>query len=200
VFILNFEIFIAGLGSVLLLWAAVTDYRTRKIPVVAGFGMLGLGLAVLIIERELIPFFALYYLLAIWCTRGGAWQYVLLAASAGMVGAFGWDAGPLVGGVLFVSYAFWNGWFGGGDSQLAFGLIGIGHDWFILGMLFGLTILLGVFLTIKKQGGVKQGMQRLLSVARRLGEEPDDDAIRTSWGIVAAIAGLSYLWFWALVL
>lgn len=162
--------------------------------------MLGLGLAALIKEGWWIPFFAVYYLLAIWCTRGGVWQYVLLIASAGMLWAFGWEAAPLVVGILFVSFSFWNGWFGGGDSQLAFGLIGIGHDWYVLVLLFGMTILLGVILTMVQRGGVKQGAQRLLSVAKRLGEEPDSEAIRTPWGIVAAIAGVSYLWIWALVL
>ena len=83
---------------------------------------------------------------------------------------------------------------------MAFGLIGIGHDWFILTMLFGLTILAGVILAIRKQGGVEQGVRRLISVARRLGEPPDDEAIRTPWGIIAAIGGVSYLWLWALVL
>lgn len=188
------------MGSALLLWAAVIDYRTRKIPVVAGFGMLGLGLAVLVKGGGGIPFLALYFLLAIWSTRGGVWQVVLLAASVGMLWAFGWEAGPLVVGILFVSYAFWSGWLGGGDSQLAFGLIGIGQDWLILTMLFGLTILAGVILAIRKQGGVEQGARRLISVARRLGEPPDDEAIRTPWGIIAAIGGVSYLWLWALVL
>lgn len=167
---------------------------------VAGFGILGLGLAVLVRGGGYLPFMALYYLLAIWCTRGGVWQVVLLAASVGVLWAFGWEAGPLVVGILFVSYAFWSGWLGGGDSQLAFGLIAIGHDWIVLAMLFGLTILAGVILTIRKQGGVAQGVKRLFSVAQRLGETPDDEAIRTPWGIIAAIAGVSYLWLWALVL
>ena len=195
-----FNIIIAALGTALLVWAAIVDSRTRKIPVAAGFGMLGLGLAVLVRDGGAIPFWAMYYLLAIWCTRGGVWQPVLVVASIGMLWAFEWEAAPLVLGNTFVSLLFWRKWFGGGDSQLAFGLIGIGHDWLVLALLFGLTIVLGVGLTIIRQGGVQQGVKRLVSVARRLGEEPDSEAIRTPWGIVAAVAGVSYLWLWASVL
>jgi hypothetical protein len=193
-----FNIVIAALGTALLVWAAIVDSRTRKIPVAAGFGMLGLGLAVLVKEGWYI--WAAYYILAIWCTRGGVWQAVLVVASIGILWAFEWEAAPLVLGITFVSLLFWRKWFGGGDSQLAFGLIGIGHDWLVLALLFGLTIVLGVGLTIIRKGGVQQGVKRLVSVARRLGEEPDSEAIRTPWGIVAAVAGVSYLWLWALVL
>jgi hypothetical protein len=193
-----FNIIIAALGTTLLVWAAIVDSRTRKIPVAAGFGMLGLGLAVLVKEGWYL--WAAYCLLAIWCTRGGIWQPVLVAASIGMLWAFEWEAAPLVLGITFVSLLFWQNWFGGGDSQLAFGLIGIGHDWLILAFLFGLTIVLGVGLTIIKQKGVRQGVKRMVYVARRLGEKPDSEAIRTPWGVVAAVAGVSYLWLWALVL
>ncbi|MEA1977752.1 MAG: hypothetical protein U9N80_07605 [Chloroflexota bacterium] len=195
-----FKFVVAALGTALLVWAAIVDSRIRKIPVAAGFGMIGLGLAVLVKEGWNVPFWAMYYLLAIWCTRGGVWQIVLVVASIGMLWAFEWEAAPLVLGITFVSFLFWRNWFGGGDSQLAFGLIGIGHDWLVLALLFGSTIVLGVGLTIIRQGGVQQGVKRLAYVAQRLGEEPDSEAIRKPWGIVAAVAGVSYLWLWALVL
>ena len=195
-----FNIVVAALGTALLVWAAIVDSRIRKIPVAAGFGMLGLGLAVLVKGRWNIPFWVMYYLFAIWCTRGGVWQIVLVVASIGMLWAFEWEAAPLVLGITFVSFLFWRNWFGGGDSQLAFGLIGIGQDWLVLALLFGLTIVFGVGLTIIHHGGIRQGVQRLAYVAQRLGEEPDSEAIRTPWGIVAAVAGASYLWLWALVL
>jgi hypothetical protein len=193
---MTFNIGVAVLGTALLAWAAAADARTRKVPMLAGLGMLGLGLAVLLREGWIG---AAYYLVAIWCTRGGIWRFVLGAVSVVMLLLYTWEAAPFVLGVLFVSTLFWMKWFGGGDAQLAIGLIGIGHDWVVLGLLFGLTILVGAALTIVRQGGVVQGAKRMAWVARHLGEEADAEAIRTPWAVVAAVAGASYLWLWALV-
>jgi len=192
------EVAVAVVGTALLVWAAVEDVRRRKIPIVAGLGMLVLALIVLIEENAYI--WAVYFLVAIWSTRGGLWRYVLLAASVAMLWVYMWEAAPLVLGVLFVSTLFWMKWFGGGDAQLAIGLIGIGHDWLVLGLLFGLTILVGVVLTMRRQGGVAKGVRRLAWVGRHLGDEPDAEALHTPWGVVAAVAGVAYLWIWALAL
>jgi hypothetical protein len=189
---------VAVVGSALLVWGAVSDAKWRKIPVVAGFGMLGLGLIVLVAEGLYI--WAAYYLVAIWSTRGGIWRYVLAGASLVMVVVAGWEAVPLVVGVLLVATLFWMKWFGGGDSQLAVGLMGIGHDWLVVGVLFGVTILAAIVLSVRRGGGVVPAARRLVWVARNLNRPPDEDAIRTPWGIIAAVAGVGYLWLWALVL
>ena len=194
---MTFNIGVAVLGTALLAWAAAADARTRKVPMLAGLGMLGLGLAVLLREGWIG---AAYYLVAIWCTRGGIWRFVLGAASVVMLLLYTWEAAPFVLGVLFVSTLFWMKWFGGGDAQLAIGLIGIGHDWVVLGLLFGLTIVVGVALMIIRQGGVVEGAKRLAWVAGHLGAQADAEAIHTPWGIVAAVAGVTYLWLRALVL
>jgi hypothetical protein len=160
--------------------------------------MLLLGLVVLVVESLYI--WAAYFLVAIWSTRGGMWRYVLFAASLVVVWLYGWEALPMVCGVLFVATLFWMKWFGGGDAQLAMGLVGIGHDWPVIGMVFGLTIAAGIARTVIRRGGVVRGARRLVWVAGHLGDPPDEEAIRTPWAIVAAIAGVSYLWLWALVL
>jgi hypothetical protein len=193
-----FESAVAAVGTGLLVWAAVEDVRRRKVPVIAGFGMLLLSLIVLVVQSWYI--WAAYFVIAVWCTRGGIWKYVLVAASLVMVWLYPWDALPIVVGVLFVSTLFWMKWFGGGDAQLAMGLVGIGHDWIVLGILFGLTIVVGIVLTIVRRGGVVEGAKRLAWVAGHLGEPADAEAIHTPWGIVAAVAGVTYLWLWALVL
>jgi Flp pilus assembly protein protease CpaA len=193
-----FEFMIAVLGTGLLIWAAVVDLRDRKIPMAAGFGLLLLGLVVLIVES--LYLWAAYFVLAVWCTRGGIWRYVLFGASLLMIFQYTSEALPLIVGVLLVSILFWMKWFGGGDAQIATGLIGIGHDWIVLGMVFGLTIVTGIILTMVKRGGVVEGTKRLVWVAGHLGDTPDGEAIRTPWGVVAAVAGVSYLWLWALVL
>lgn len=189
---------VAVVGTVLLVWGAVADAKWRKIPVLAGFGMLGLGLIVLLAEG--LYAWAAYYLVAIWCTRGGIWRYVLGGASLVMLLVAGWEVLPLVVGVLLVATLFWMRWFGGGDSQLAVGLIGIGHDWLVVGMMFGLTIVVAIVLSVRRRGGVVPAARRLAWVARSLNRPPDEDAIQTPWGIIAAVAGVGYLWLWALVL
>ena len=95
---------------------------------------------------------AAYYVVAIWCTRDGVWRIVLAVASLALVGVGGEAAVPLVLGALFVSLTFWMKWFGGGDAQLALGLIPIGHDWAVLAFVFGLTLLAGLVLTISGRG------------------------------------------------
>lgn len=193
-----FEVAQAAVGTALLAWAAVEDARTRTIPRLAGLGMLLLGLIALAqwksgmgIERAA---YAVYFLTAIWSTRGGAWRYVLVAASTVMLYLFGENGAPLVVGVLFVCALFWMKWFGGGDAQLAMGLVGIGHDWLVLALLFGLTIAVGMALTIARQGGVVKAGARMLWVARHMHEPPDEQAIHTPWAVVAAVAGVAYLW------
>ena len=195
---MTFEIAVAVLGTAALVWAAGVDVRTRKIPAPAGFGMLGLGLLVLLWEKWYIG--AAYFVLAIWCTRGRGWQYLLLAGSAVMLWTYQWEGAPLVAGVLLVATIFWMKWFGGGDAQLGMGLIGVGHDWLVLGLVFGLTILVGIVMTVVRRGSVTEGVRRLVWVARNLSAEPDSDAIRTPWAVVAAVGGIVYLWLWALVL
>lgn len=195
-----FKLIIASAGTVLLIWGAMGDIQNRTIPVPVGFGMLVLGLAVLIKDSWWIPYFAIYFLFAIWCTRGGIWKYLLIAASLGMLIAFGWEAAPLVAGIVFVAFLFWQKWFGGGDAQLAMGLMGIGQDWIVLAMLFGTTIIAGITETMIRRGGVVEGAKRLAWVAGQLGAEPDDEAIRTPWGVIAAIVGVIYLWIWVFLL
>lgn len=193
-----FEIGLALLGTAALVWAAVVDVRTRKVPAPAGFGMLGLGLLALLWEQWYIG--AAYFVVAIWCTRGGAWQYLLLAGSAVMLWTYQWEAMPLVVGMLLVATIFWRKWFGGGDAQLAMGLIGVGHDWWVLGLVFGLTIVVGIVMTMVRRRSIAGGARRLVWVARNLSAEPDGDAIRTPWAVVAAAGGVVYVWLWALVL
>jgi Flp pilus assembly protein protease CpaA len=195
---MTFEIAVAALGTAALAWAAGADVKTREIPAPAGFGMLGLGVLVLLLEKWYVG--AAYFVLAIWCTRGKGWQYLLLVGSAVMLWAYQWQAAPLVVGVLLVTMIFRMKWFGGGDAQLAMGLVGVGHDWLVMGLVFGLTILVGIVTVIVRRGSVTEGARRLLWVARNLNAQPDSDAIRTPWAVVAAIGGVAYLWLWAVVL
>jgi hypothetical protein len=187
------NLFIAILVTLLLAWAAYFDVKTRLIPISAGYGLLLVGLFVLLWNQLWIE--AAYYVLAIWCTSGGIWRLVLILASALTIFIRGEASIPLVLGILSVSAAFWAGRFGGGDAQLAIGLIGVGHDWPILFFLLCVTSLIGIGVVFQRFGFVG-GINRFIFVFRNFLKKPDDDAIRSPWGVIALIAGILYLWVW----
>ena len=189
------NVVISCLTTVLLIWAARFDYMTRKIPRGAGFSLLAIGLFVLLWKQLWIE--ALYYVIAIWCTSGGIWALVLIMASLATVFAHGESSIPLVLGIVLVSVFFWVHWFGGGDAQLAIGLIGIGHDWTVLALLAGATIFLMILLVFRRHG-IMGGLKRLQHVFLNLGARPDVYAIRTPWAVIALVAGILYLWLWPL--
>ena len=59
---------------------------------------------------------------------------------------------PFFIGILYILAIFEVGWFGGGDPQLAFGLVALGRDWWILAYLFGGTILYGFAVMFRRHG------------------------------------------------
>ncbi len=189
------NIVISSLTTVILIWAARFDYMTRKIPRGAGFSILAIGLFVLLWNQYWIE--ALYYVLAIWCTSGGIWSLVLILASLATIFVRGENSIPLVLGIILASVFFWMHWFGGGDAQLAIGLIGIGHDWAVLALLAGSTIFLMILLVFRRYG-IMGGLKRLQHVLLNLSAKPDAYAIRTPWAMIALIAGILYLWLWSL--
>jgi hypothetical protein len=95
---------VAGTGR--LVWGAVADTRWRKTPVLAGIGLLGLGLVVLLVEGRCL--WAANYLVAVWRTRGGTWRYVLAVTSLALLVIEGWEVLPSVAGVLLVAALFWR--------------------------------------------------------------------------------------------
>ena len=181
------------LASLALGWATLSDIRTRKIPFVAGIGLLLIGLFFLIKERMWLE--ALFFAVVVWGSRGGIW-YLLIAAVAIIVLVNNPVSLPFVLGMLFVLFIFVMGWFGGGDSQVAFGLIAIARDWWMVGYLFGGTIVVAIVLSIVKRGGIKDAAERLWWVSRHMKEAPDEEALRTPWAVLASAAGLIYIWLW----
>ncbi len=177
------------LVSAALVWAALSDLRTRLIPAAPGFGMLAAGLVSLWLHQLWLE--SLFYVAALWGSRGGVWRLPTSVLAVVLV-AKGGGALPFAAGVLYVLALFRLGWFGGGDAQLAFGLMALARDWWILGYLFGGTILLG--LVVMSAGrGVRGGAQRFCYVLRHL-DAPDEGAVKVPWGVLAAMGGLSYIW------
>ncbi len=181
------------LASLALGWATLSDIRTRKIPFVTGIGLLLIGLFFLIKEGLWLE--ALFFAVVIWGSRGGIW-YLLIAALAIIVLVNNPVSPPFVLGMLFVLFIFARGWFGGGDSQVAFGLIAIARDWWMVGYLFGGTIIVAIVLSVLKRDGIKGAAERLWWVSRHMKEAPDEEALRTPWAVLASAAGLIYIWLW----
>jgi len=186
---ISIEQILAFLASGALVWAAVRDVHSNLIPHVAGFGILAIGLAYLMINSLWLE--SAFFLAAIWGSRGGVWRIPILILAVFLL-AKGLGSIPFVVGILYVLAIFELGWFGGGDAQLAFGLVALGRDWWILAYLFGGTILLGLTVIFLRRGS-KNGLKRLWWVISNLGS-PDREAVRFPWAVLASMGGLAYIW------
>jgi len=177
------------LMSVLLIAAVVGDALTRRIPIVAGYGLLAVGLAALLLRERWLE--AAFYLTAIWGSRGGIGRLLILVAGVILL-AQGCEPIPFVAGTLYALIIFELGWFGGGDAQLAFGLMAVGRDWWMAAYLFGGTMLLGLYMVFSRSG-FRGGVRRLHWVLGHM-HAPDEQAIKIPWAWVAAVAGLLHSW------
>ena len=180
------------LVSTALVWGAIRDWRIQIIPLWVGLGMLAVGLTALLLPGRWLA--AAFYLSAIWGSRGGIWRLPIAVMAILLIGEGGISAVPLALGILYTLRIFWLGWFGGGDAQVAFGLIALGSDWWILAYLFGGTILVGLALMVAKMGVTSAG-RRAWHVLRNM-DSPDEEALQLPWGVLAAAAGLVYIWIW----
>lgn len=172
-----------------LTWSALVDLRSRRIPWIAGYGVLSAGLLSLLLSRLWLP--AAFYVAAIWATGGGLRRLPMMLLT---VPLFVDERGisPMIMGILFVAAIFEMGWSGGGDAQLAFGLVALARDWWIFMYLFGGTILLALTLVFVRCG-FRAGLKRLWWVAKHL-EATDEAAIHMPWAIIAALGGVAHFW------
>jgi hypothetical protein len=180
---------LAVLASASLVWAAVKDVRTRHVSRIAGFGILVIGLGHLFLNSLWLE--SSFFLTAIWGSRGGVWRVPVLVLAVVLL-SDDFSSLPYVLGILYILVIFDWGWFGGGDAQLAIGLIALGRDWWILAYLFGGTILLGLALMFRRRG-LAGGFERFWFVLNNL-EEPDEEAIQLPWAVLASAGGLAYIW------
>lgn len=179
-------------ASVALAWAASNDFKTRRVPVATGIAMLAIGAIFLSIGKHWLPL--VFYIAAIWGSRGGIWRVPVFVLAILVVGQGGLGVAPLAVGILYALAIFWLGWFGGGDAQLAFGLVALGQDWWILTYIFGGTILLAIVLLVVRRG-ISGAGKRIQHVLANL-DSPDEEAIRVPWAIIAAFGGIVHIWFW----
>lgn len=191
-----FEIALYALFAGLLLGAAVSDARSRRIPFRIGLGLLLLAAALLVIQGYY--FEAVFLVLAVIGSRGGWWSLAVWSFAIVFLAEAGEErALPMVVGILFFHLMFATRRLGGGDAQVAYALVGIAHDWAILALVLGATIVAGLILVWRKYGLIG-GLARLASVTRHLGADTSQDpkAIRSPWAVWAAIGGMLYLFAW----
>jgi len=185
-------VFPALLATLLLGWAALADLERRRIPRPAGYGLLLLGAGTLALDRCWLGLAC--FLLTLWCTRGGAWWRLLVVGLAVSLPAAGGRLLPLWTGLLAVGEAFRRGWLGGGDAQLAFGLVALAPGRWVVLVLAAVTVLAGVLVMVARGGGLAGGWTRMLAVSRMLGQPPDGEAVRSPYAVVVLAAGVLALW------
>ena len=182
-----------GLVSAALLWSAVADVRARRVPRMAGWGVLAAGLGALLVGERWLG--ALLYISLI---AGSGYRGSLPVLGLGGLGAIAIantaDSTPLAVGLGYVFIMFRLRWLGGGDAQLAMGLVAIARDWMMLGYLFGVYILVAVVVMLARRG-LAGSARRWRWVAGHLaGAESDPEAIRVPWAAFACLGGWAYLW------
>ena len=180
--------------SSLLVYSAYSDYRTRRIPFGVGLGLLLTAAVILVIEK--MYWEALFLVVAVIGSRGGMWSLLVYLSAMLLFGAKGETAAlPMVVGILLFNFMFSMRWIGGGDAQVAFALIAVGHEWMMLYLVLGFAVVAGLVMVFRKYD-LKGGLSRLWVVTRRLNKssEKDENAIRSPWIIWAAIGGMCYLY------
>ncbi len=182
-----------GLVSAALVWAALSDWKTLRIPRVAGWGVLAAGLVSLLAHGLWLEALLLFGVVLASSFRGTG-PFLIVLILGGVLLANHPASLPLVVGLAYVFLAFRLGWLGGGDAQLALGLLAIARDWWMPALLFGVYGLLSLGVVLARRGPAG-AVRRLVWVGRHLDQaEIDTEAVRVPWAVVAGICGLGYLW------
>lgn len=184
---------LSGLVSAALVWAALSDWKTLRIPRAAGWGVLAAGLVSLLVQGLWLEALLLVGVVLASSLRG-AGSFLLVLILGGVVLTNHPESLPLVVGLGYVFLAFRLGWLGGGDAQLALGLLALARDWWMPALLFGVYGLLSLGVVLARRGPVGAAW-RLVWVGRHLDQAGSDtEAVRVPWAVAAGICGLSYLW------
>ncbi len=179
--------------SSLLVFAAVSDVRSRRIPLPVGLGLLCSSLVLILRQGHFIE--AGFLVLAVIGSRGGWWSLLVWVAAIVMTANLGQEGSlPMVVGLMAFYVLFKLRWIGGGDAQVGYALVAFARDWTILYYLAGILVPVGLFLVFRRYGFLK-AFSRLWTVTRSLfkASPADPEAIRTPWALWAAIGGLAYI-------
>jgi len=180
-----------GIASGLVLAAAFFDWRTRRIPILIGYGMILLAFLFLLVQN--LWWSAAFLALVVYGSRSPSAMLPSVIIWIAMAQS-GQSNPALVAGLYLATLLLWLGWFQGGDTQIAYALLALAGDWWIFAYLFGGTILFGLLLIIAKYGaGGAFGRFRHVAGALNHGKN-DAAAIRLPWAVLAAVFAWTYFW------
>lgn len=181
--------------SGLLIYAAVEDIRKRKVPYVAGIGILLFGGFSLIWNQHWL--LGVFYLVAVMGSRGGLWGLAAMVIALTTLAVPGLlaEAYPFIMAIFFIIMMFRFKVFGQGDAVLAFGLLAIAYEdklWMPLALLG--TSILGIIPLFWKRTP-REILDRATMILKNFGRiEEDKEAVKFPWAVIAVTIGLVYLW------
>jgi hypothetical protein len=185
--------------SVLLVWSAFSDWKTRLIPRIAGMSLLVIGLCFLLFHHDWVA--AGYYVLVVVFsgTKSNnrlAQIFIVFVTFLSLLDPT--TDNSFIIGFLFTIFMFQAGIFGGGDAKIALALLAISRDWTMFNFIYFPNVILAIILIVKTYGiiGIPRRFITVLSNIKTKNNpsEQDYEAIWFPWAIIAAPAGVIYIW------
>jgi len=188
-----------GVVSILLIWSAYSDYKTRTVPRVAGLGIWAIGLIYLLIHQNWICAGYYIFITLVSGVRRNIYGQILIIVVTFIVLVLANNQSDLIIGLLFTTVLYQAGIFSGGDAQIAFALFAFSQNLLIIYFLFLPDMILAIVLNLKRFG-VKGAINRartILNNFRTLNSPSQDpDAIWFPWIVLATPGALIYIWLY----
>lgn len=190
-----YEVLMLILTSMLLIWAAIADLRTRRIPRIASYLILLLAIAWLFAHEQWWE--AVFLGLVV--IRPAKKPLLYLAELSGfllmVMRSFSLETIFFVVAILVVQLLFDNRILGGGDAQVATAVIAIIPEWRLFVLLTLVYVAIVIILSVKRFGfrGWMARLKQLLSRHRKP-IETDTEKIQTPWVVIVAACTLIYIW------
>ena len=179
---------------ILLAAAAVSDVRTRHIPVYCSFTLLLLSFVFLIHEGQY--FLVSYYLLAVFSSGSRKLKMFLFIGAVIVFANTGNSAGPLIFGLAAVDFLFALRIIGGGDAKILFSMLAFGYRSWIMEISISAVTLIAGFVQIFRFYGFRYFFSRINSAIGHLKSctvESDQERIRIPFAALLPVSFLLYL-------
>jgi len=189
------EIIVLIIVSALIVWAAISDWRTRRVPRTASY--------LLLLTAEFWLFAHGQYWEALFVglatIRPAKKPWMLLCEVSGILLIAAREFSPqtifLVAAVLIVQLLFDHKVWGGGDAQVATALVAIIPEWSFFVLLTLIYMVVVIVLSIRRFG-LHGWFNRLKSIIAKFRKpiEEDPDKIQMPWVVLSATCTLIYVW------